>query len=162
MARMRSDADNAMMVSTTMDTSSAMYGYCSATYESPIANRSSTKLSAQLLNGSGLVLATARVPAFETCALIATDPPSSATRPCTNGDASPRAATATSAPPTGRMTVWTASHAVSTHGILSATNSTRYSAIATLITAGCANAWNCSGNATHSNRAHKPNTATVA
>jgi len=41
------------------------------------------------------------------------------------GEASPSVAIAINAPPIGRTTVWTASHAESTHGILSATNSTR-------------------------------------
>ena len=40
------------------------------------------------------------------------------------GVCSPSVATATSAPPSGRMTVCTLSHSESTHGILSATNST--------------------------------------
>ena len=84
---------------------------------------SSARLSAQLENGSGLVLATARVPALVKCVPAARVPPRSATRPSTVGLASPSAATAMRAPPTGRISVWTASQSESSQGILSATNS---------------------------------------
>ena len=43
---------------------------------------SSAKLRNQLLNGSGLVLTTARVPDLVTCVAAATDPASSATAVC--------------------------------------------------------------------------------
>ncbi len=74
-------------------------------------------------NGSGLVLAAARVPALVKCVPAASAPPSSATSPCIVGLASPSVVTAITAPPIGRMTVCTASHIESTQGILSATNS---------------------------------------
>ena len=75
------------------------------------------------MNGSGLVLMATRVPAFVMWLPAAAVPPSSAISPITTGEASPSAATAISAPPTGRMTVCTESQIESTHGILSATNS---------------------------------------
>src|SRR6267142_2225189 len=112
------------------------------------ASTSSPKLRIQLLNGSGLVLAAARVPALVRCVVIATDPPRSAAIVVIVGDASPSAVTATSAPPIGRTTVCTMSQSESSHGILSATNSTRYIASATVMTIGLSNARNCGGSAT--------------
>ncbi len=85
---------------------------------------SSPRLSSQLVNGSGLALATTRVPAFVTCVLPATTPPTSAVSAVTAGEASPSVVTAMSAPPTGRMNVCSVSQMVSTQGILSARNST--------------------------------------
>src|SRR5262249_56978815 len=95
-------------------------------HEMPIAMTSSARLSSQVLNGSGDVFAAARVAAFVTCVVVAIVPPRIAASAIEAGDASPIALTAISAPPSGRTTVWTASHTESNHGILSATNSTRY------------------------------------
>ena len=67
----------------------------------------------------GCVLAAARALALVTCVVMATDPPRSAASTRIAGVASPMAATATNAPPIGRITVWTASHSESSHGILS-------------------------------------------
>src|SRR6185503_13064613 len=114
----------------------------------PTASTSSPRLSAQLLNGSGEVLAAARVPALVRCVVIAIEPPSSATSAFAAGLASPSAVTATSAPPIGRTTVCTASHNESNHGILSATNSTRYIASAAVMITGLSKTRNCSGSAT--------------
>src|SRR5581483_11406864 len=104
------DANTTISASRTTATAIATRGCRSAPYDRPTANASSSRLNAQLLNGSGLVFAAARAPALVKWVVIATDPPSSAASACAVGDASPRALTATSAPPTGRTTVCTASH----------------------------------------------------
>ena len=123
-ARMIAAANRTMRPSSTTTTTSAATGYLSARKPSPTTNRSSPRLSSQLVNGSGLVFAMTRVPALVTCVLPATMPPSSAVRPVTAGEASPSVVIAMSAPPTGRMNVWSVSQMVSTQGILSARNST--------------------------------------
>src|SRR2546421_275435 len=97
---------------------------------------SSERLRNQLLNGSGETLTAARVDAFVTCVVIAIVPPRSAASAVDAGVAPPIALTAISAPPIGRTIVWIASQIESNHGILSATNSTRYMASATPMTAG--------------------------
>src|SRR5438132_10024841 len=71
-----------------------------------------------------LVFATARVLALVRCVLAASVPPTSAATALAPGDASPSVATAISAPPAGLITVCTVSHSESSHGILSAKNST--------------------------------------
>ncbi len=113
-------------------------------------------------NGSGLAFATARVPALVKCVPAASVPPMSAASPSTVGLASPSVATAISAPPTGRMMVWAASQIESTHGILSAMNSTTYSTIAAPMTMSLSKTWNCGGRATQWNRLASPRMATVA
>ena len=111
-------------------TPSAATGNFSASIPRPTANASSPRLKSQFENGSGLTLTAARVPAFVKWLLAAKVPPASAVSPCTKGDASPSVDTAMRAPPTGRTSVCTVSHRLSTHGTLSATNSTRYNASA--------------------------------
>src|SRR5688572_8999327 len=102
----------------------------------------------QFENGSGLVLAAARVLVFVRWLPAATAPPSSATSPSIVGEASPRVVTAISAPPTGRIAVWMTSQMVSTYGILSAKNSIRYIAIAAAMTISLLKAWNWGGRLT--------------
>src|SRR4051812_4103676 len=97
---------------------------------------SSAVLRSQLLNGSGETFAAARVEAFVTCVVSARVPPRSAAAAVDAGVAWPTVLTAIHAPPSGRTTVWIASHTESNHGILSATNSTRYIASASPMTTG--------------------------
>ena len=113
----------AITTSSTATIASAAIGYLSARNPSPTTNTSSPTLRNQFENGSGLALATTRVPAFVKCVLAATVPPSSATIVSTAGDASPSAVSAISAPPSGRMKVCSVSQAESIQGILSAKNS---------------------------------------
>src|SRR5689334_5661818 len=105
-------------------------------YDTPTATRSSDTLRTQLLNGSGETFAAARVDAFVTCVVIASVPPRSAAAAVDAAVGWPSVLTAIHAPPSGRTTVWIASHTESNHGILSATNSTRYIASARPITIG--------------------------
>ena len=121
---MMTAANKPMRPSSTTTTTRAATGYLRATKPRPTTKTSSPRLSSQLVNGSGLALATTRVPAFVMWELPATMPPSSAVRPVTVGDASPSVVIAISAPPIGRMKVCRVSQIVSTQGILSARNST--------------------------------------
>jgi hypothetical protein len=90
-------------------------------------------------------LATARVLVFVRWLLAATVPPRSATSPSVAGEASPRVLTAMTAPPMGRMAVCTMSHAESSHGILSAKNSTTYMIRAAPMIRSLLNTWNWGG-----------------
>ena len=105
-------------------TASATSGNFNAVTPSPITKASSARLSPQLLNGSGLTFTAARVPALVKWPPAASVPPTIAVTPCSHGAASPSVETAITAPPSGRTTVCTVSHMVSTQGTLSATNST--------------------------------------
>src|SRR5438093_4924722 len=118
------DAKATIKTRQTRTTTAAAAGYFSASAPRPMTNASSMKLRNQLLNGSGLVYATARVLALVRCVLEASVPPTSAATALAPGDASPRVATAISAPPADLITVCTVSHSESSHGILSAKNST--------------------------------------
>ena len=155
-------ANTAISTTPITTTTAAAIGYFSATIPSPTTNTSSVRLRIQFVNGSGLAFATARVPAFPKWELAASDPPSSATRPSTVGLASPRVATAMSAPPIGLIAVCTVSQTESSHGILSAKNSTIYITIAAAITMSLSNTLNCGGSDTQSNRLASPRMATVA
>ena len=116
-------ANATMSARQTITTMAAAAGYLSARTPSPTTKRSSPRLRAQFENGSGLALASTRVPLLLKCVLAASAPPRRATIVSVAGVFSPSVATAITAPPIGLMTVCTASHAESTHGILSATNS---------------------------------------
>ena len=85
-------------------TASAASGNFSASTPSPMTKTSSARLTAQLLNGSGLTLTAARVPALVRWPPAASVPPVIAMIACSHGDASPSVVTATSAPPSGRTT----------------------------------------------------------
>src|SRR5207247_1089656 len=147
-ARISTDANARIPASKTTAIVNAVIFWQKTAYEMPTANTSSPTLRNQLLNGSGLVFAAARVPALVRCVVIATEPPSRATIVVTAGEASPSAVTATSAPPIGRTMVCTVSQTESTHGILSATNSIRYIVSAAPMTSGWSNARNWSGRVT--------------
>src|SRR6266849_3176660 len=69
------------------------------------ASRSSPKLSAQLLNGSGVVLTAARVVAFVPCEVRATPPASNAAPQRHSTGAEPAALNASSAAAGGRINV---------------------------------------------------------
>src|ERR1700675_567328 len=90
---------------------------------SQTASRSSPKLKAQLLNGSGTVLTAARVDAFVLCEVSATPPARSAAAQRHSGGAAAAAPYARIAAAGGRMKVWSASQTVSRNGTLSARNS---------------------------------------
>jgi hypothetical protein len=79
-------------------------------------------------------LAAARVLVFVRWLLAATVPPRSAAIAFMPGDASPNVVTAMTAPPTGRIAVWMASHSESKYGILSAKNSIAYMTMAAMMT----------------------------
>src|SRR5688572_13878254 len=134
--------------SSTAATANAATGYFSARNPRPTTKRSSPKLRIQFENGSGLVLAAARVLVLLRWLPAATTPPASATSPSIAGDVSPSVVTATSAPPTGRIAVCTMSHSVATYGILSAQNSTKYMTAAAPMTRSLLKAWNCGGSST--------------
>src|SRR6478736_7279123 len=85
---------------------------------------SSVRLSAQLVNGSGLVFAAARVVAFAPCDVNATLPARSAAQIFQGSGTSAKEAYASKAAAGGRMKVCSVSQTLSTSGILSATNST--------------------------------------
>src|SRR5213076_1743270 len=98
-------------------------GWAVAIQVSQTARTSSPKLSAQLLNGSGLAFTAARALAFVPCEVRATPPAMSAALQRHSGAAPLAAAYASIAAAGGRMKVWTASQTVSKYGILSARNS---------------------------------------
>ncbi len=106
-----------------MTTIAAAVGYFSASTPKPTTKRSSAMLRNQFVNGSGLALASTRVPALLKCVLAASAPPNRPMTASVPADTCPIVAIAISAPPSGRMTVCTPSHTESTQGILSATNS---------------------------------------
>ena len=89
----------------------------------PSTTASSPRLRAIFDRGSGDVFATRRVPAFVACAVREAPPARRAAMTRMAGWASPKARMASRRPPTGRMKVWMASFAESSHGILSAKNS---------------------------------------
>ena len=104
--------------------------------------------TAALLKGSGLTLTTARVVAFAPWLSSAPPPPSRKAITCHAGSEESTSASASRAPPSGRMKLWTASHAESTQAILSARKSAAVPIAATPRTQGLAsicNACNCSG-----------------
>src|SRR6185295_10192522 len=113
-------------------------GCVAASQERNTAIESSTKLSVQLLTGSGLTLAAARAVALAPCEVSATVPASSAA-PIFHSSGTPpaKALYDRKAAAGGRMKVWTASQTLSTYGILSATNSMTNSARASPSTTGC-------------------------
>jgi hypothetical protein len=123
-ARNNTAAKITIRMTHTITTIAAASGYFSARTPSETTNASSPRLRSQFENGSGLVLARARVPALLKCDPAARVPPSSPTSASVVGLASPRVVTAMTTPPIGRMAVCTASHIESNQGILSATNST--------------------------------------
>src|SRR5262249_23579545 len=110
-------ATKTMPTSATVTTTSAAIGCVSARKPRATTKPSSDRLRIQFENGSGLVLATARVPALVACVLVASSAPVSAASACIPGDAAPIDATAINAPPAGRINVCTASQMESTHGI---------------------------------------------
>ena len=97
---------------------------------------SSARLRPILVNGSGEVFATRRVPALARCEERAILPARRAAVTSKTGLTSPIAATARAAAPSGRMKVCTESQAVSIQGILSAKNSNEYKIPAKTMTIG--------------------------
>ena len=109
---------------------------------------SSTVETATLLNGSGLVLTTARALALPVWASRLAPPPRMNAIAWVAGSAGSITAKVNSAPPTGRMKVWTESQIESSQRILSAKNSMKAASPATPITHGLASTcsdWRCSG-----------------
>src|SRR5688572_3374664 len=90
------------------------YGCSAAIHTRNTTSPSSNKLSTQLLTGSGLVLAAARVLALAPCDVSATLPASSAAPSFHSSDTFPKALYDKTAAAGGRMKVWTASQALST------------------------------------------------
>ncbi len=97
----------------------------------PSTMPSSATLAAVLVTGSGEVLMSKRAPALAECVTRLTPPKSRAATTETTGSSSPRAARASRMPPAGRITVCIESQAESSHGTLSAKNSTTKNAPAT-------------------------------
>src|SRR3990167_8946879 len=113
----------------------------------PVATSSPVETTA-LLNGSGLTLTTARVVALAPWLSNAPPPPSRKAMTCQAGSDESTSASASSAPPSGRMMLWTVSQIESTQAILSARNSAMVPTTATPSTQGLArtcSAARCSG-----------------
>src|SRR5579863_4111108 len=110
------------MVVTTM----AMVGCAEENQASQIARRSSPRLSAQLLSGSGDMLAAARALAFVPCEVSAMPPARSAAAQRQGSGAAAVALKANRAAAGGRMKVCTACQTESMYGTLSARNSITY------------------------------------
>ena len=125
---------------------------------------SSTAETAILLNGSGLVLTTARAPALPPCASKLAPPPSRKAITWVAGSDGSTTAKANSAPPTGRMNVWIVSQIESNQAILSAKNSSSAAVPAAPITHGLASTCSeakCSGSGSILNFIARPVASTV-
>jgi len=92
----------------------ASHGYWNASTISPITDRSSVMLSAMLLNGSGLVLTSARSPALLVWLVSAPAPVSRVRTVVTAGLPSGSTLRAINMAPAGRMKVWSTSQVLST------------------------------------------------
>src|SRR5207248_9919001 len=113
------------------------------------AASSSANDAAQLENGSGDVLMTARPPAFAKWLPAASVPPKIAAAIIVADDESPNTLAASAAPAGMRTSVWTRSHSESTPGILSAKNSTKHMKPDAANTYGCESICNPPGRSTH-------------
>jgi hypothetical protein len=128
----------------------------------PKATTSSIRLSATFETGSGLAFAASLVAAFVPWELSAIPPPRIMAAIFTAGSKSAKAVAARIAPAGTRMNVWIASQAVSTAGILSATNSITYSAAASDIRRQSPSMSNPPGSLTSWNFCRTPSVTTVA
>ena len=106
---------------------SAHHGWATASATMLITPTSSDVLTMVLLNGSGEVLTAILVPAFTRWLISAVEPPTAPAASSGSDPLPPASSAATTEPATGRITVWAASQAESTYGILSATASNRNS-----------------------------------
>src|SRR5262245_13735755 len=120
----------------TLTRAPASTGCRSTNHEPATATASSVSDSATFENGSGLVLAIRRTPAFVAGVGSATPAATSQAATSMAGSGVPSADGRINAAASGRTNVWIASQAVSSQGILSAKNSTAYSAPATTSTSG--------------------------
>src|SRR4051812_36352968 len=110
---------------------------------------SSEKEANQFEKGSGDALIAARLPALAKWVPAAMVPPRMAAATETEVSLAPNTPAANAAPAGIRIKVWTASHRLSSHGSLSAPNSTKLMKPLAPITTGLARTAKCSGNATH-------------
>src|SRR6516164_9716515 len=114
-----------------MTSATASCGCVVANQVNHTANRSSPKLRAQLLSGSGERFAAARALAFVPWDVSATPPASNAAAQRQGSEAAAVTLKASKAAAGGRMKVCMACQTESMKGTLSARNSTAYSASAT-------------------------------
>src|SRR5215510_8653341 len=145
---MSQTALRAITINPMTTTMAAIVGCARARNATAATKPSSDRLSAQFESGSGLALTATRVPAFAKWLLDASAAPMNAAAVCAAGLALAAEVTAMNAPPAGRMMVCTRSQTESTHGILSAKNSTTYNTIAEPMIQLLSNRLYCGGRST--------------
>src|SRR5439155_27364108 len=140
----------------TATTINAATGCENASHRTVPTASSTPSEAAQLENGSGDVLMTARPPAFTKWLPAASVPPNIAAAIIVADDESPNTLAASAAPAGMRTNVCTRSHSESTPGILSAKNSTKHMKPDAASTYGCASTLSPPGKSTQPRKPAPP------